>query len=171
MRQFSVDGINNDCGFGSTPHKLPQNSMSKIMENTTKIAKSVITGIAIAILFFLLPFFMLTAIIGGHLVRIALTPMRILHMNPELERDIDNWFRHWGYCPYRIKPEKWRVSKIKPQYLEGYWPLDWYKTKKWYVNREDLLRLHRAQIAYDYELYADSAAGDGVDFKEYFLDY
>jgi len=167
MRQFSVDGINNDCGFGSTPHKLPQNSMSKIMENTTKIAKSVITGIAIAILFFLLPFFMLTAIIGGHLVRIALTPMRILNINPELERDIDNWFRQWGYCAYRIGP----VGKIKPQYLEGYWPLDWYKTKKWYVNREDLLRLHRAQIAYDYELDANSAACYGVDFKDYFLDY
>jgi len=141
--------------------------MSKIMENTTKIAKSVITGIAIAILFFLLPFFMLTAIIGGHLVRIALTPMRILNMNPELERGIDNWFRQWGYCAYRIGP----VGKIKPQYLEGYWPLDWYKTKKWYVNREDLLRLHRAQIAYDYELDANSAACYGVDFKDYFLDY
>ena len=148
------------------------------MENTTKIAKSVITGITIAIWLFLLPFFLLTAIIGGHLARIALTPMRILNMNPELERDIDNWFRQWGFCPYKSSslPSKRTLvgGCIKPQFLEGYWPLDWYKTKKWYVNRKDLYRLHRAQIAYDYELDANSAAYygyDAVDFKDYLLDY
>ena len=136
------------------------------MENTKKIAKNVIEFIGLLIVIILWPIAIIGGHIGGRLLRIVLTPMRILKINPELERDIDNWFRQWGYCPYRVRQvgTVLHTVKVKPEFLEGYWPLDWYKTKKWYVNSEDTFRLHRAQLAYEYKLFYS----DFYDFEEFF---
>ena len=118
----------------------------------------------------LLPVFLVGYVlvtIAFRVVRIVTAPIRILKMSPELERNIDNYGRYWGYCPYQNS--KWRLyaplrvgMADNPASLEEKWPLDWYKTKKWYVNEEDITRLEE-QCSEWYEGFCKGVVGSWLE--------